>query len=63
MCEGDLLFLLSCMCFRQECVIPMHNAIIIMPPTLKKLMGHIAFGACVGGSHFWLRLYARRSCR
>ena len=20
----------------------------IMPPTLKKLMGHIAFGACVG---------------
>ena len=22
---------------------------IIMPPTLKKLMGHIAFGACVGG--------------
>ena len=20
-----------------------------MPPTLKKLMGHIAFGACVGG--------------
>ena len=30
--------------------------IIVMPPTLKKLMGHIAFGACVGGcvggSHF-----------
>ena len=30
---------------------------LIMPPTLKKLMGHIAFGAsgvrgCVGGSHF-----------
>ena len=29
---------------------------IFMPPTLKKLMGHIAFGAwvraCVGGSHF-----------
>ena len=23
-----------------------------MPPTLKKLMGHIAFGACVGG---WVR--------
>ena len=22
---------------------------IIMPPTLKKLMGHIAFVACVGG--------------
>ena len=22
---------------------------IIMAPTLKKLMGHIAFGACVGG--------------
>ena len=21
---------------------------MIMPPTLKKLMGHIAFGACVG---------------
>ena len=30
--------------------------VVIMPPTLKKLMGHIAFGACVGGcvggSHF-----------
>ena len=33
---------------------------VIMPPTLKKLMGHIGFGACVGawvrawvgGSHF-----------
>ena len=29
---------------------------LIMPPTLKKLMGHIAFGAwvraCVRGSHF-----------
>ena len=25
---------------------------LIMPPTLKKLMGHIAFGACVGASHF-----------
>ena len=29
---------------------------MFMPPTLKKLMGHIAFGACVGacvrGSHF-----------
>ena len=22
---------------------------VIMPPTLKKLMGHFAFGACVGG--------------
>ena len=22
---------------------------LIIPPTLKKLMGHIAFGACVGG--------------
>ena len=22
--------------------------VLIMPPTLKKLMGHIAFGACVG---------------
>ena len=26
--------------------------LIIMPPTLKKLMGHIAFGACVGA---WVR--------
>ena len=26
----------------------------IMPPTLKKLMGHIAFGACVGG---WVRAW------
>ena len=25
---------------------PLHP--IFMPPTLKKLMGHIAFGACVG---------------
>ena len=25
------------------------HVVIIMPPTLKKLMGHIAFGACVGG--------------
>ena len=24
------------------------TCVIIMPPTLKKLMGHIAFGACVG---------------
>ena len=23
--------------------------LIFMPPTLKKLMGHIAFGGCVGG--------------
>ena len=22
---------------------------MFMPPTLKKFMGHIAFGACVGG--------------
>ena len=38
--------------------VPAINAdeFLIMPPTLKKLMGHIAFGACVrgcmGGSHF-----------
>ena len=25
-----------------------------MPPTSKKLMGHIAFGACVRGSHFFV---------
>ena len=35
---------------------------VIMPPTLKKLMGHIAFGACMrawvlGASHFLARLY------
>ena len=24
------------------------DTLIFMPPTLKKLMGHIAFGACVG---------------
>ena len=24
-------------------------ALLVMPPTLKKLMGHIAFGACVSG--------------
>ena len=29
---------------------------LIMPPTLKKLMGHIAFGACVGGCvRGWVR--------
>ena len=28
------------------------NITVIMPPTLKKLMGHIAFGACVRASHF-----------
>ena len=27
---------------------------VIMPPTLKKLMGHIAFGACVRG---WVTLF------
>ena len=30
------------------------NEALIMPPTLKKLMGHIAFGACVGG---WVRAW------
>ena len=25
-----------------------YSLLVIMPPTLKKLMGHIAFGACVG---------------
>ena len=29
-----------------------------MPPTLKKLMGHIAFGACVGA---WVRGWVRGS--
>ena len=29
--------------------VKMKPCIVIMPPTLKKLMGHIAFGACVGG--------------
>ena len=27
---------------------------LFMPPTLKKLMGHIAFGACVRG---WVTLF------
>ena len=31
---------------------------LIMPPTLKKLMGHIAFGACVGGCvRAWVTLF------
>ena len=31
---------------------------VIMPPTLKKLMGHIAFGACVGGCvRGWVTLF------
>ena len=34
----------------------MKPCIVIMPPTLKKLMGHIAFGACVGGCvRGWVR--------
>ena len=28
------------------------QSLLFMPPTLKKLMGHIAFGAWVRGSHF-----------
>ena len=36
---------------------PHHKKIVFMPPTLKKLEGHIAFGlsvcVCVGG---WVRL-------
>ena len=32
--------------------------LIIMPPTLKKLMGHIAFGACLGGCvRGWVTLF------
>ena len=31
---------------------------LIMPPTLKKLMGHIAFGACVSGcGGAWVTLF------
>ena len=30
------------------------NLALVMPPTLKKLMGHIAFGACVRG---WVRAW------
>ena len=31
---------------------------MFMPPTLKKLMGHIAFGACVGGCvRGWVTLF------
>ena len=31
---------------------------LIMPPTLKKLMGHIAFGACVSGCvGAWVTLF------
>ena len=37
------------------------SSVIIMPPTLKKLMGHIAFGACVGalvcGVGAWVTLF------
>ena len=32
--------------------------VIIMPPTLKKMMGHIAFGACVRGCvRAWVTLF------
>ena len=31
---------------------------VVMPPTLKKLMGHIAFGACVRGCvRAWVTLF------
>ena len=33
--------------------------VLFMPPTLKKLMGHIAFGACVGGCmRRWVTLFS-----
>ena len=32
----------------------MKGKTFVMPPTLKKLMGHIAFGACVRG---WVRAW------
>ena len=32
--------------------------LFVVPPTLKKLMGHIAFGACVGGCvRGWVTLF------
>ena len=32
--------------------------LVFMPPTLKKLMGHIAFGACVGACvRGWVTLF------
>ena len=31
-----------------ECGLIFSCSGLVMPPTLKKLMGHIAFGACVG---------------
>ena len=34
------------------------SELVIMPPTLKKLMGHIAFGACVGAwPGAWVTLF------
>ena len=61
----------QCFLFFIVVVIPGHNLgnsqvsvnrtsgptlVIFMPPTLKKLMGHIAFGACVGGCvRGWVR--------
>ena len=49
----------QCLCFPYiDSTIPLLAKYIIMPPTLKKLMGHIAFGACVGGCvRGWVTLF------
>ena len=43
-------------CFRTGRILPIEFKvqIMFMPPTLKKLMGHIAFGAWVRG---WVTLF------
>ena len=44
-----------CICEKTKAQIScMVTVQLIMPPTLKKLMGHIAFGACVSG---WVTLF------
>ena len=38
-----------CVCVAKPVAVELrcHATALILPPTLKKLMGHIAFGACV----------------
>ena len=38
----------ACLTWSKSPSVGFLTSILIMPPTLKKLMGHIAFGACVG---------------
>ena len=56
------LFCVLTMCYFSDNVSSKGNIkilwLVFMPPTLKKLIGHIAFGACVGGCvGAWVTLF------